>query len=39
MCTIWWPTFVNIVSLLFLLSAQCLNIESIMKGVLCHICV
>jgi hypothetical protein len=39
MCTIWWPTFDNTDSPLFLLSAQCLNTESIMKGVLCQFCV
>jgi len=38
-CTIWWPTFCNIDSPLFLLSAQCLNTKSITKAVLCHICV
>jgi len=36
--TIWWPTFGNIDSPLLLLSAQCVYNESIMKGVLCHIC-
>jgi len=37
-CTIWWLAFSNIDSPLFLLSAQYLNTESIMKAVLCHIC-
>jgi len=31
--------FGNIDSSIFLLSPQCYNTESIMKGVLCHICV
>jgi hypothetical protein len=43
-CNIWWPTFGNAERSLFLslslsLSAQCLNTESIVKDVLCHICV
>ena len=38
-CTIWRPTFGNLDSPLFLLSAQCLNTQSIMKIALCHICV
>jgi len=38
-CTIWLPTFGNADSPLFLLSAQCLNTESVMKGMLCHISV
>jgi hypothetical protein len=33
-----WPSFGNADSPLFL-TAQCLNTESIMKAVLCHICV
>jgi hypothetical protein len=44
MCNIWRPTFGNAESSLFVslslsLSAQCLNTESIVKDVLCHICV
>jgi hypothetical protein len=44
MCNIWWPTFGNAESSLFVslslsLSAQSLNTESIAKDVLCHICV
>ena len=34
---IWWPTFACIDSPLFLLSAQCVNTESITKGAMCHI--
>jgi hypothetical protein len=42
MCNIWRPTFGNAERSLFVslsLSAQCLNTESIVKDVLCHICV
>jgi hypothetical protein len=46
MCNIWWPTFGNAERSLFVslslslsLTAQCLNTESIVKDVLCHICV
>jgi len=37
-CTIWLPKFGNSDSPLYFLSVQCLNTESIVKGVLCHIC-
>jgi hypothetical protein len=38
MCTIWWPTFDDTDSPLFLLSTQFLYTESIVKGIVCHIC-
>jgi hypothetical protein len=34
-----WPTFGNAESRLFLFVAQCCNIESVQKFILCHSCV
>jgi hypothetical protein len=36
---IYGPTFGNAESSLFLFAAQCFNIESIQKVILCHSCV